>query len=1444
MLIINIHRATNMKLIEMNNKKFRFYFGRLINRLNKTASAIAIFALVFSLLPPLFVSASSTQIFLDDFNQNGFALANKWENFSGASSPERRIITNDGFIVGVSGTKGFLFRGGQSSNPDDGAEREIATKGYASLSIEYSRSIGGFESGDQFVAQYSFDGGSFVTLETLTANQSHSVVVFTVPNPDRHTKLTVRFFVNGNAANDKAGVDNLKIFGDNPPLFYDGFESNNFSSGGWLTFESPSFVTANNKIWTDDNDSANGHAVRFNGNNSINPDDAIVKHFDSSGWENIRLRYARKADNMQTNENFKALYSIDNGINWTLLEAVENTPYSSVLFGPLPSSANNNPNLEFRFEINANNSEDNVYIDDVVIWGDERRPGSITIVKNSLPDDPQDFIFSRSFGNNFSLDDDSDSELSNQLTFADLDAGSYAIIESGVSGWQLTDIICSDPDNGTNINLETGGAAIDLDAGENIICAFTNTKLGLIIVDKVTAPSGDPQKFTFAPNYGDTFELADLSLPNVSAFLAPGSYSVNENVPVGWDLTNSACSNGSNPQNIELNAGETVTCSFTNTKRGLITVTKIADPDAGIFQFNLIGPTAGDAVIDGSGSYTFDNLLPGVYALSEVLPSEWSGVSSVSCSSDISPDNINLGPGESVNCIFNNTAFGSISGKKFHDFNADTEDSGDDGLGGWIINLIKDNENIIPVETDPNGFYTFGNLLPGVYQICEETREGWLQSLPQEGFGCENDNQGYVMELLAGQNITNIDFGNYRYGSIQGRKFNDLNGNGSWEENEPNLAGWTIELYNNNGESEELLFSQITNEHGYVFSGLKPGTYFAREIVLEDGWTQTMPEDNADYIVEVLSGDIIGEKDFGNFQEAKFSGYKWNDRNGDGIWQNEGEVIELPLGGWEIKAVSDGAEKISVTGENGYYEFVFSGNETGEWQVQETAQSGWNQVFPPISGVYNIDIVSGFNSQNNNFGNFPQSVITGYKWYDLNIDGFWQKEEENSEPGLENWQVTLHKLGLDGEELIPIEIIALSLTGTDGRFSLNASLPGAYRITEENQDKWQNTYPVDSFFDVFVEFGGLEINQDKNGRPIEFGNVKYEEILDGKLVPISGNATSTLSAVVLEDFIIPVEVPEGESVISIFGGTVISRVDGEPFDISGLTVGPVNFSVLTGFGSGVIIDGALQWGIDNIGLQFSQPFNISIFIGAQLNGQTLNIQRSLDGLSGWTNDGIVPSATCVVSAGLCQFSATKASYYAVTHPIPPEEPSSDDGDDNDNNSAPGNTFGIVTNNASGGVPMPPETPVSEGPSEESVSLPETSSESLENGQVQGPISEDNEEPGEIPDQIIPLELAQGLGVSAPVVSNLPFQSISEEELGVSDEEGSGTTITENINSMETTSGSSEISNRAGLAAAAAILTLGTDSVFIGVIMGIAILAAAVYITYFVGRMAIKRKKTH
>ncbi len=97
--------------------------------------------------------------------------------------------------------------------------------------------------------------------------------------------------------------------------------------------------------------------------------------------------------------------------------------------------------------------------------------GHIIVVKSTLPNDAQDFLFTNNFGNSnpvtFSLDDDGDSVFSNMRDSVVL-AGTYTISEATVSGWSSVSATCSD---GSPIS------AVSVSGGETVICVFISMKI-------------------------------------------------------------------------------------------------------------------------------------------------------------------------------------------------------------------------------------------------------------------------------------------------------------------------------------------------------------------------------------------------------------------------------------------------------------------------------------------------------------------------------------------------------------------------------------------------------------------------------------------------------------------------------------------------------------------------------------------------------------------------------------------------------------------------------------------------------------------------------------------------------------------------------------------------------------------------------------------------------
>lgn len=141
---------------------------------------------------------------------------------------------------------------------------------------------------------------------------------------------------------------------------------------------------------------------------------------------------------------------------------------------------------------------------------------------------------------------------------------------------------------------------------------------------------------------------------------------------------------------------------------------------------------------------------------------------------------------------------------------------------------------------------------------------------------------------------------------------------------------------------------------------------------------------------------------------------------------------------------------------------------------------------------------------------------------------------------------------------------------------------------------------------------------------------------------------SVTSLTVNEETVIKVQVGDINNAVTLPRGTVITKTDGGDFDATDITAADIALNTLSGFATDETLLGAIQWGIPSLGLSFSEPITLYIYVGTDLSGQTLVIKRSTSANEGWTNDGIVDPGTCTVSEdGFCSFQTTKASYYSV-----------------------------------------------------------------------------------------------------------------------------------------------------------------------------------------------------
>jgi hypothetical protein len=212
---------------------------------------------------------------------------------------------------------------------------------------------------------------------------------------------------------------------------------------------------------------------------------------------------------------------------------------------------------------------------DVLVTDEPPEPGKIVVVKEVTEGSATDksFVFTASYdGDGFSLSDGQSNDS------GDLTAGTYSVSETVPTGWTLLLATCDGDSTPADINVE---------AGETVTCTFVNHEIpdeiqpGKIIVKKEVTVGDMSKVFTFTES---GFTLDDNTLAHgemgMSGDVEPGGdYSVSESVPEGWTLLPATCDDAnSTPADINVEEGETVTCTFVNIEDEVSQTTIVSTP--------------------------------------------------------------------------------------------------------------------------------------------------------------------------------------------------------------------------------------------------------------------------------------------------------------------------------------------------------------------------------------------------------------------------------------------------------------------------------------------------------------------------------------------------------------------------------------------------------------------------------------------------------------------------------------------------------------------------------------------------------------------------------------------------------------------------------------------------------------------------------------------------
>jgi hypothetical protein len=509
------------------------------------------------------------------------------------------------------------------------------------------------------------------------------------------------------------------------------------------------------------------------------------------------------------------------------------------------------------------------------------------------------------------------------------------------------------------------------------------------------------------------------------------------------------------------------------------------------------GTTTATTTTNSQGLYAFYNLAPGKYVFAFTTPPGFSPVPADRGNDptrDSDPVNgkvtVTVYANEKNPCIdagfcgpANNYVVGDFVWK---DLNCNgLQDTGEPGIANAKVTVKYPNGVTTSVTyTDANGKYGFENLPAGNYVFTFETPVGYTPS-PSN---VNNNNSPLIdsdpvngsvnVTVYANEHNPTIDAGfcnaptsKHSLGNLV---WNDINGNGLKDSNEPGVAGVSVHLYkddnNNNVPDNGAIATTTTSATGvYNFSNLPDGNYILG-IETMAGYgiggtaaTSSDPDNNVDNDnngilnaggeyrsnaitlttgFEPTNGNDNYTLDFALRGTACVGDLVWSDLNCNGL-QDAGEPgianVEVSM------TFSDGTVYTVLTNSSGYYNFNNLG--PGNVTVRFTTPSGYTaspadrgsdptRDSDPINGAVMVTVYAGECNPciDAGFcGAVANSSIGDLVWQDLNRNGI----QDAGEPGFPGVTVRLTK---------PDGTIVTTVTNAAGFYQFTNLPTGTYTV--------------------------------------------------------------------------------------------------------------------------------------------------------------------------------------------------------------------------------------------------------------------------------------------------------------------------------------------------------------------------------------------------------------
>ncbi|NLB90030.1 MAG: hypothetical protein GX786_02255, partial [Clostridiales bacterium] len=345
-------------------------------------------------------------------------------------------------------------------------------------------------------------------------------------------------------------------------------------------------------------------------------------------------------------------------------------------------------------------------------------------------------------------------------------------------------------------------------------------------------------------------------------------------------------------------------------------------------------------------------------------------------------------------------------------------------IAGTLVEIFYETGDIAASgTTDEEGKVLFGDVLPGTYRAAFTLPQGyWLAAKGTE----EQKNPSLVEQqdsvhglsdlftVTQGQ-VTRIFVGGEKIGLLTGRLWEDINGNGIMEENEPGMTGAFIDFTNRKtGETYQVLpdeegyFSfearagvfdgNFTGPDGYVFAN-RSLTGGKNRSLLTDAGVATGTVD-----VVISTEKKTEEKNIGWMKASSITGRAYIDENYNGV-QDENE---LPLTQIEITLYQKGVEIAStLTDEEGFFTFNHLRGDTYRLRGKINEEMSFSKSGPDKEKYGNvfleeanknvaeaIVVLENGKDEAVGLGALYTGTIQGTAFVDVNFNGAYDLDEE------------------------------------------------------------------------------------------------------------------------------------------------------------------------------------------------------------------------------------------------------------------------------------------------------------------------------------------------------------------------------------------------------------------------------------------------------------------